>query len=97
LLVFLANSIFGRTGSVDYRLFGLDLGEDCTSSGSMTLRRHRNLSIEDVPPAESKLFFEFESLCYCLFESAIDPSADVRKMPNTKLARQLSQSITACG
>jgi hypothetical protein len=91
-------SLFALAPSITEQL-GRDSSQECTSSGAMLSAIEDDSERLDVTPPRSNRFLPFNKSslsCYSVnSDLTIEPSANVRKTLNTKLARQCPQSIAA--
>jgi hypothetical protein len=78
---------------------GRDSSQECISSGAMLSVIKEKSERLDISPQMSNRILPFNNSslsCYSVnSDQTIEPSANVRKTLNTKLARQCPQSITA--
>jgi hypothetical protein len=91
-------SLFALAPSIAEPL-GRDSSQECTSSGATLSAIKDDSERLDVTPQMSNRFLPVNKSslsCYSVnSDQAIEPSANVRKTLNTKLARQCPQSIAA--
>jgi hypothetical protein len=91
-------SLFALAPSIAEQL-GRDSSQECISSGAMLSAIKEKSERLDISPQMSNRFLPFNKSslsCYSVnSDQTIEPSANVRKTLNTKLARQCPQSIAA--